>query len=102
MSRRPLVALAMGQFALADSASAFAQGGCSGGISSRNVRPYVQTQTKPNKGYLHDSGVTTLRQTGLAPVPSDGGRLCSVSVFAVAQRVPNSTPLQLNQMRTLL
>jgi hypothetical protein len=46
-----LVALAIGSFAVAGSASAFAQSGWSGGISSRNVRPYVQTQTEPNNGY---------------------------------------------------
>jgi hypothetical protein len=46
-----LVALAIGSFAVAGSASAFAQGGWSGGISSRNVRPYVRTQTELNDGY---------------------------------------------------
>jgi len=46
-----LVALAIGSCAVAGSASAFAQGGWSGGSSSRNVRPHVQTQTEPNKGY---------------------------------------------------
>jgi hypothetical protein len=46
-----LVAFAMGSFAVAASPSAFAQGGWSGGISARNVRPYVQTQTEPNNGY---------------------------------------------------
>jgi hypothetical protein len=46
-----LVALAIGSFAVAGSASAFAQGGWSGGTSSRNVRPYAQAQTEPNKGY---------------------------------------------------
>ena len=46
-----LVALAIGSCAVAGSVSAFAQGSWSGGISSRNVRPYVQTQTEPNKGY---------------------------------------------------
>ncbi len=52
MSKFPvLVALAIGSFAVAGSASAFAQGGWSGGISSRNVRAYVQTQTEPNNGY---------------------------------------------------
>ena len=46
-----LVALVMGLFAVAGSASAFAQGGWRGGISGRNIRPYVQTQTEPDNGY---------------------------------------------------
>jgi opacity protein-like surface antigen len=46
-----LVALAISAFAVANSASAFAQGGWRGGISGRNIRPYVQTQTESNNGY---------------------------------------------------
>jgi hypothetical protein len=46
-----LVAFAMGSFAVAASSSAFAQGGWSGGISGRSVRPYVQTQTESKNGY---------------------------------------------------
>jgi hypothetical protein len=44
-----LVALAMSALAIASPASSFAQGGWRGGISGRNIRPYVQTQT--NNGY---------------------------------------------------
>jgi hypothetical protein len=59
-----LVALAMGSFAVAGSASAFAQGGWSGGISSRNVRPYLQTQTEPDKGYQSYAMVPNFYGTG--------------------------------------
>jgi len=59
-----LVALAIGSCAVAGSASAFAQGGWSGGISSWNVRPYVQTQTEPNKGYQSYAMVSNFGDSG--------------------------------------
>jgi hypothetical protein len=60
-----LVAFAMGWFAVAASASAFAQGGWGGGISSRNVRPYVQAQTAPNTGYQSYAMVPNFYGLGL-------------------------------------
>jgi hypothetical protein len=67
-----LVALAMGLFAVAGSASAFAQGGWTGGISSRNVRPYVQTQTEPSGGYQSYAMVPNFNDSGRHNPASNG------------------------------
>jgi hypothetical protein len=59
-----LVALAMGLFAVAGSASAFAQSDWRGGITARNIRPYVQTQTESNNGYQSYAMVPNLYGSG--------------------------------------